>query len=337
MTDFFLKSNRLLFRWWQKEDLELAWKLWGNPEVTKLFSKMPMSMKDVEDRLEKEMGQARANALQYWPVFTHNGDFVGCCGLRPYGENDESAELGFHLVPEQWGKGYATEAAGAVVDYAFSNLKIHTIFAGHHPHNKSSRNTLRKLGFIGTAAQFYEPTGLYHPSYLLYRDEKSCQMRLAGKPDSFALAALHHDSLRGTFSRLAPAYANSRSLDDFERLWSERFDDPKCVTSVLVKGEQIVGLVSASASRDDDADGRFGEVGRIYLHPSVWQKGHGALLIKWCEEELARMGYTESKLWVFEVNARAIRFYERCGYRPDGKTKTEFDTRLLRFGKTLQL
>lgn len=336
MTDVFLKSNRLDFRWWQKEDADLAWQLWGDPEVTKLFSKKPMSMDAVKERLESEIRQAQTRSFQYWPIFDHSGVFVGCCGLRPYGDTEESAEIGFHLVPEQWGKGYATEAASAVVECAFSNLKLHTLFAGHHPDNKSSRNTLRKLGFVGTAAQFYEPTGLYHPSYLLYRDERACRMRLAQKSDSFALAAVHHDSLRETFCQLAPAYANSRTLDDFERLWCERFDDPECVTSVLVRGEQIVGLVSASAPRDDDADGSFGEVGRIYLHPCVWQKGHGSLLLSWCEEELARMGYRESKLWVFEVNSRAIRFYERCGYRCDGKTKVEFNTRLLRYGKVLQ-
>ena len=335
MTDVFLKSNRLNLRWWQEGDGELAWQLWGNPEVTKLFRKEPMSQGEASDRLANEIKQGAESKVQYWPMFTQTGEFVGCCGLRPYGEKNAVFELGFHLVPEHWGMGYATEAACVVIDHAFKNLNVDTIFAGHHPENKSSRNALRKLGFIGKSAEFYEPTGLQHPAYLLYREEKPCRMRLAEQSDAYALAAVHHDSLRGTFCELAPDYANSRSLDDFEKLWNGRFDDPKCVTNVLVRGDQIVGLVSASAPRDDDSDGTFGEVGRIYLHPCVWQKGHGSALLRWCEEELARMGYVTSKLWVFEVNEIAIRFYERNGYRRDGKTKMEFGTRLLRFSKEL--
>jgi ribosomal-protein-alanine N-acetyltransferase len=333
MSDYFLQSERLRFRCWRADDMELAWSLWGDPEVTKLFSREPLTRQSVKKRLAHEIEQRNKCGIQYWPLFTLDGDFVGCCGLRP--KSGSAAEIGFHLLKKHWGNGYATEAARAVVDHAFSTLKIETLFAGHHPDNKSSRSALRKLGFIGAPAEFYEPTGLHHPSYLLYKEDKPCRLRLAQQADSYALAAVHHDSLRGTFDELVPEYANSRSLDDFEHLWSGRFDDSLCVTNALVRGEQIVGLVSASAPRDDDSDGTFGEVGRIYLHPSVWQKGHGVALLAWCEEELARKGYVMSKLWVFEVNERARRFYERNGYRLDGKTKEEFATRLLRYEKKL--
>ena len=335
MSEYFLQSNRLKFRLWRTDDGELAWRLWGDPEVTKLFSKDPLSKQQVRARLEREIAQAQKRNIQYWPVFTHSGDFVGCCGLRPYGNDESAAEIGFHLVPQHWGQGYATESARAVIDYAFKTLDKKALFAGHHPQNKSSRNALHKLGFIGTAAQFYEPTGLHHPSYLLYRDEMEFSIRRAKPEDAFALAALHHSSIKNAFSDLIPVYANSRTPDDFERLWQARFDDSSCITSVLLRGEQIVGLVSASVTRDNDADGTFGEVGRIYLHPAVWQKGHGAALLKTCEMDLESMGFKTSKLWVFEPNKRAIRFYERNGYRADGKTKEDFDTRLLRFEKKL--
>lgn len=335
MSEFFLRSNRLQLRQWKLDDEALAWELWGNPEVTKLISKEPLSRNQVMNRLQREIDQANESNIQYWPVFTHGGDFVGCCGLRPYGADNAAAEVGFHLVPRHWGQGLATEAAGAVIEYAFQTLDMKVLFAGHHPQNKSSRNALQKLGFVGTSAEFYEPTGLHHPSYLLYRDEAEFSIRRAKPEDAFALAIVHHESIKTTFNDLIKVYANSRTLDDFERLWQARFDDSSCITSVLLRGEQIVGLVSATVTRDDDADGTFGEVGRIYLHPCAWQKGHGADLLKTCEADLVRMGFQTSKLWVFEPNKRAIRFYERNGYRPDGKTKADFETRLLRYEKSL--
>jgi hypothetical protein len=47
-----------------------------------------------------------------------------------------------------------------VIQHAFDNRLANALFAGHHPENKASRNALLKLGFLGTAAKYYEPTGL---------------------------------------------------------------------------------------------------------------------------------------------------------------------------------
>ena len=75
--------------------------------------------------------------------------------------------MGVHLRPQFWGQGYAKEAAMATIDYAFSILKANGLFAGHNPNNIASAKLLRKLGFCYIGDEFYEPTGLYHPSYEL--------------------------------------------------------------------------------------------------------------------------------------------------------------------------
>lgn len=100
-------------------------------------------------------------------------DLIGCCGLRPYKINEYA--IGFHLRPEFWRHGYAAEAANAVIEYAFTVLKAEKLFAGHNPNNIKSRKLLEKLGFyIGD--EFYEPTGLYHPSYELKNSISNAQM-----------------------------------------------------------------------------------------------------------------------------------------------------------------
>ena len=57
------------------------------------------------------------------------------------------------------------------MEYAFISLKVHALFAGHNPKNSGSRKLLIKLGFKYTHDEFYEPTGLDHPSYLLKAEE----------------------------------------------------------------------------------------------------------------------------------------------------------------------
>lgn len=44
-------------------------------------------------------------------------------------------------------------------------MKVKALIAGHHPENKASANLLSKLGFKYIGDKYYEPTGLYHPSY----------------------------------------------------------------------------------------------------------------------------------------------------------------------------
>ena len=106
--------------------------------------------------------------MQYWPIFElSTGELIGCCGLRPYGE--AMYEIGFHLRPEFWRKGFAVEAANVAIDYAFRELHAEGLFAGHNPKNIASSKVLAKLNFQYVRDEFYAPTGLYHPSYELKR------------------------------------------------------------------------------------------------------------------------------------------------------------------------
>ncbi len=168
-TDYFLKSKRLGFRTWSNDDLDLAFGLWGDFEVTKLFDgRGPFSRTQVKNRLNQEIATQSGHGIQYWPVFLlESGDHIGCAGLRPYDASMNILEIGFHIRSNHWRKGYATEAACIVMDYAFVSLEVAGLFAGHNPKNLASRDLLKKLGFNYTHDEFYKPTGLEHPSYLL--------------------------------------------------------------------------------------------------------------------------------------------------------------------------
>lgn len=166
-SSYFLQSPRLGFRVWTMEDLPFALSLWGNLEVTRTFGG-PFSEGQIHERLVREIANQLAYKLQYWPVFLlDDDDFAGCCGLRPYKQEKRIFELGFHFCPQYWGKGFATEAAQAVISYAFGPLGLKGLFAGHHPQNATSARVLQKLGFRYTHDELYPATGLMNPSYFL--------------------------------------------------------------------------------------------------------------------------------------------------------------------------
>lgn len=172
-TGYFLHTPRLGFRCWRESDLDLALGLWGDPQVTRLIdARGQLSPEQVQQRLAREIATQQEYGVQYWPIFLpESGEHVGCCGLRPYDLPGQVYEIGFHIRPAHWRQGYAAEAARAVIDYAFRQLGAKALFAGHNPNNQASRVLLLKLGFRYTHDEYYPPTGLQHPLYLLTAEE----------------------------------------------------------------------------------------------------------------------------------------------------------------------
>lgn len=164
-------SERLGFRKWREDDYELALRLWGDAEVTR-FIGGPYSAQRVRERLAREISNMTEYHVQYWPMFLiADGANIGCCGLSPYKVDEGIFEIGAHLHTAFQKQGYAREAVRAVMEHAFRSLGANALFAGHHPENVRSRYFIEQLGFRYTRDEFYPPTGLNHPSYLLTNDE----------------------------------------------------------------------------------------------------------------------------------------------------------------------
>jgi len=169
MTHYFLRSERLGFRPWSTDDVELAAAVWEDPRVTR-FVGGPFARERVIERLEHEIATMNSRGVQYWPTFRlADGAHVGCAGLKPSRSGDDVLELGFYVRPEHWGLGYASESARAVIEHAFDVLGVRALFAGHHPANDGSRRVLERMGFRYSHHELYPPTGLEHPGYLLER------------------------------------------------------------------------------------------------------------------------------------------------------------------------
>lgn len=169
VPQYFLKTPRLAFRCWARDDLPLAMALWGDPEVAKYLGG-PFSPQQVQERLDTEIANMQIHGVQYWPIFLLPGlEHAGCCGLRPRNPEQRIYELGVHLCRAYWSRGLAREASVAIIKFAFETIGASELFAGHHPDNVTSRGMLEKSGFIYTHDELYPPTGEMHPGYILRR------------------------------------------------------------------------------------------------------------------------------------------------------------------------
>ena len=76
-----------------------------------------------------------------------NGAFIGWFSLKYAGKSPD-IEVGYRLLPEAWGQGFATEGARALVDYGLDDLDLDRIIGITHPGNRASQRVLLKAGLI---------------------------------------------------------------------------------------------------------------------------------------------------------------------------------------------
>ena len=89
-------------------------------------------------------GWAAGQHVVYAVTSASDGELIGAVGLAVKPAH-ASAELGYWIAEQRWGRGYATEAAGALCAYAFATLGMHRIQARHLPRNPASGRVMQKL------------------------------------------------------------------------------------------------------------------------------------------------------------------------------------------------
>lgn len=164
---FHLVSERIKFAIWQIDMLDYANILWGSADVVRYISfNGVFSAEQIKERLRIEISNHIQYEVQYWPIFSHDDRFMGCCGLRPKDIKCNVYEIGVHLLPEFWSQGYAIEAMSEAIKLS-SKRNYNKLFAGHNPNDHNSKKMLLSLGFRYVGDEFYAPTNLNHPSYEL--------------------------------------------------------------------------------------------------------------------------------------------------------------------------
>src|SRR5699024_1607421 len=132
----------------QKEDAENITKLCNNYNIYKntLHLPYPYSKKDALLWMEKHLENYHTNKSYEFAVTDRfTGKLYGTIGLtNNYHFNN--GEIAYWIGEEFWGNGFATEAAQAIMDFAFKEKKYHKLYARYFHSNPASGRVLEKLG-----------------------------------------------------------------------------------------------------------------------------------------------------------------------------------------------
>lgn len=172
-----LETVRLVLRPLTRADAPEVRRLAGDREVAATTLNIPHPYPDgmAEAWIESLPHAYDAGEAVVFGIALHEGgELVGTCGLKlelPHAR----AEIGYWIGRDYWGRGVATEAARAVVEYAFTRLGIRRVFAHFYTRNPASGAVMRKLGmrYEGKLRQHVLKWGVFEDIelYGLLRDE----------------------------------------------------------------------------------------------------------------------------------------------------------------------
>jgi [ribosomal protein S5]-alanine N-acetyltransferase len=145
--DIILQTPRLTLRRFAETDAPLLLQLNSNPEVLKYLHEPPLVTEEQALHILNTIILPQyKNNLGRWAIHLKTtNEFIGWCGLKYLAEANE-IDLGYRLMQNFWGNGYAYEAAKHTLDYGFNMLHLKTIVGRAHIENIVSLKILEKIG-----------------------------------------------------------------------------------------------------------------------------------------------------------------------------------------------
>ena len=178
-----LSGPRLRLRPLEASDLDHCIELFTDERVTKYVSE-PQSEAQVVADMPIALRRGAGGCLGVWCVMLREtGEKLGTAMLLPLPTDKDDTdwdlvggtelpeaeiEVGYHLKPFAWGHGYATEAAGLLVQFAFQETVLQEVVAVIDPENEGSRKVLLKAGLAETGPRLAYAMEL--PGFRITRD-----------------------------------------------------------------------------------------------------------------------------------------------------------------------
>lgn len=159
-TGLILQTPRLILREMREDDFTALCAMLRDPDVMYAYAHA-FSEDEARQWLDRQLRRYREDGFGLWAVTLRtaggqSGGMIGQCGLTwqqcPPVSPDRVPEVGYLLCKSHWGRGYATEAARACRDYAFTTLGAEEVFSIIRDNNAPSRAVARRNGMVVRAA-----------------------------------------------------------------------------------------------------------------------------------------------------------------------------------------
>ena len=143
-----LESSRLIFRAIKRTDLYDIYEYSSNPKTSQYLLWEPhMTMEYTREFIEIVISKYKSGEYNDWALVNkEDGKMIGTCGFTRIDEENSVAEIGYVISPSYWGRGFATEAASKIIEFAFEKLNVNRIEAKFMFGNDASLAVMKNVG-----------------------------------------------------------------------------------------------------------------------------------------------------------------------------------------------
>jgi RimJ/RimL family protein N-acetyltransferase len=154
-----LETERLLLREFDEGDAAAFYALGSDPAIIRYTGDPGGGLSSLEHALEvlrsRPIADYRTHGFGRWAcALRDGGEVIGFAGLK-YLDDLGEVDIGYRFLPARWGRGLATEAGRAVLDYGFRRLGLERVIGLADPANVASVRVLQKLGLTFVGEQEY--------------------------------------------------------------------------------------------------------------------------------------------------------------------------------------
>jgi RimJ/RimL family protein N-acetyltransferase len=148
MPGYPIRTERLLLRPWRESELDVYHALLGDPGVVRYLYNDALTREQAAERMQRLRTEVEAENewLNLAVELASSGEPVGDVGLCWRSDEHAQAEIGYTFLPSHQGRGYATEAAAAMMRVAFESLGAHRVIGRLDARNDASARVLERLG-----------------------------------------------------------------------------------------------------------------------------------------------------------------------------------------------
>jgi len=184
----FIKTERLILRPFAMSDASEFHQIITQEEVLRYLAEGLISLAELRKILDWLIDCYDRNSpqriIKFTLAVTHKktNKIIGWCGLGPLEFSPSEMEIYYGLSVDHWGRGLATEAAKALLDYGFQEIGLDTIVAVTKPENVASRRVIEKLGMkYREVVENLPPESEFYEGMLCYSLDKSEYLGLVDK------------------------------------------------------------------------------------------------------------------------------------------------------------
>ena len=161
-----IETDRLILRKFTYDDADSMLRNWaGAPDVQLMYGEpVYSSIEEVKELLDKYIGGYSSDTYFRWAVILkENGECIGQAAYFLVDEHNHFGEIEYCIGKKYQGRGYATEATKALIDYGFKSINYHKVQICVRPSNTPSCKVIEKCGFVyeGTLRDYFYMNGHY--------------------------------------------------------------------------------------------------------------------------------------------------------------------------------